>query len=51
MRRMRTPYHQTVRGQYFSSVIDGKKVKGITEREDGVDPNSKTETYAAISSS
>ena len=37
----------TVRGQYVSSTIDGKKVKGYRE-EDGVDEQSLTETYAAI---
>ncbi|HET8737971.1 MAG TPA: glucose-6-phosphate dehydrogenase [Pricia sp.] len=37
----------TIRAQYVSSVVDGKKVKGYRE-EDEVDPNSKTETYAAL---
>lgn len=37
----------TIRGQYSSSIIDGKKVKGYRE-EEGVDPESLTETYAAI---
>ena len=36
-----------IRGQYVSSKIRGEDVKGYRE-EDGVDPNSKTETYAAI---
>ena len=47
MRDEETLYNNTVRGQYLASVIDGKKVKGYRE-EEGVDPNSKTETYAAI---
>ncbi len=37
----------TIRAQYISSVIDGEKVKGYRE-EDNVDPDSKTETYAAL---
>ncbi len=37
----------TIRGQYSSSTIKGVKVKGYRE-EAGVDPNSKTETYAAL---
>lgn len=37
----------TIRGQYTASTIDGKKVKGYRQEED-VDPNSTTETYAAI---
>ena len=36
-----------IRGQYLSSTIKGEKVKGYRE-EHGVDPNSKTETYAAL---
>lgn len=47
MRDEETLFKNTVRGQYLSSVIDGVKVKGYRE-EEGVDPNSKTETYAAI---
>lgn len=47
MRDKETLFNNTIRGQYLSSVIDGEKVKGYRE-EDGVDPNSKTETYAAI---
>ena len=47
MRDEKTLYDNTIRGQYLASVIDGKKVKGYRE-EEGVDPNSKTETYAAI---
>jgi len=37
----------TIRGQYVASVINSEKVKGYRE-EEGVDPESKTETYAAI---
>jgi len=37
----------TIRGQYVSSVIDGEKVNGYREEQD-VEPNSKTETFAAI---
>lgn len=37
----------TMKGQYVASTIDGKKVKGYRE-EEGVDPDSKTETYAAV---
>lgn len=40
-------YENTVKGQYVSSVINGEKVKGYRE-EEGVDPQSKTETFAAI---
>ncbi|MDX1364462.1 glucose-6-phosphate dehydrogenase [Arenibacter latericius] len=47
MRDEETLFKNTVRGQYLASVIDGEKVKGYRE-EEGVDPNSKTETYAAI---
>jgi len=36
-----------IRGQYVSSKIKGKEVPGYRE-EEGVDSNSKTETYAAI---
>ena len=36
-----------MKGQYVASSIDGKRVKGYRE-EEGVDPESKTETYAAI---
>jgi glucose-6-phosphate 1-dehydrogenase len=39
--------HSTIRGQYLSSTIKGEKVKGYRE-EEGVDPDSKTETYAAL---
>jgi glucose-6-phosphate 1-dehydrogenase len=37
----------TVRGQYGSGVIDGKRVAGYRE-EPGVNGNSLTETYAAV---
>ena len=37
----------TLRGQYVASQINGKKVKGYRE-EEGVDPDSTTETYAAV---
>ena len=37
----------TVRGQYGSGVIDGKRVPGYRQ-EPGVNPNSTTETYAAV---
>ncbi len=36
-----------VRGQYGPGIVDGKKVKGYRE-EDRVDPQSQTETYAAL---
>jgi glucose-6-phosphate 1-dehydrogenase len=43
------PVHQmdTVRGQYGPGTVDGKEVKGYRQ-EDRVDPNSGTETYAAL---
>lgn len=47
MRDEETLYKNTIRGQYLASVVDGEKIKGYRE-EEGVDPNSKTETYAAI---
>ena len=37
----------TIRGQYLEGVCDGQQVVGYRE-EEGVDPNSTTETYAAI---
>jgi glucose-6-phosphate 1-dehydrogenase len=37
----------TVRGQYGPGKVDGKEVKGYRQ-EDRVDPNSATETYAAL---
>jgi glucose-6-phosphate 1-dehydrogenase len=44
-----TPVHPMdfVRGQYGSGIVDGKEVKGYRQ-EDRVDPNSGTETYAAL---
>ncbi len=44
-----TPIHpmDTVRGQYGPGKVDGKEVKGYRQ-EDRVDPNSATETYAAL---
>lgn len=43
----KTLHTSTIRAQYVSSVIDGETVKGYREEQD-VEPNSKTETYAAI---
>lgn len=40
-------YDNTIRAQYVASTINGEKVKGYRE-EEGVDPNSTTETFAAI---
>ncbi|MEB2779392.1 glucose-6-phosphate dehydrogenase [Algoriphagus sp. C2-6-M1] len=37
----------TMKGQYVASTINGKKVKGYRE-EEGVNPDSKTETFAAV---
>jgi glucose-6-phosphate 1-dehydrogenase len=39
--------HMSVRAQYASGTVGGKRVPGYLE-EDGVDPHSRTETYAAI---
>jgi glucose-6-phosphate 1-dehydrogenase len=36
-----------IRGQYLAATIKGKEVKGYRE-EEGVDPHSRTETYAAL---
>ncbi len=47
MRSEEELFHNTMRGQYVASSINGKRVKGYRE-EEGVDPESKTETYAAI---
>ena len=43
------PIHlmDAVRGQYGPGKVDGKEVKGYRQ-EDRVDPNSSTETYAAL---
>jgi glucose-6-phosphate 1-dehydrogenase len=40
-------HHYAVRGQYDFGWIKGKKVKGYRE-EEGVDPNSSTESFAAV---
>ena len=37
----------TIRGQYVASTIKGEKIKGYRE-EEGVSPDSKTETFAAL---
>jgi glucose-6-phosphate 1-dehydrogenase len=42
-----TLFDHTIKGQYVASEIDGQQVKGYRE-EEGVDPNSKTETFAAV---
>lgn len=39
--------NNVIRGQYIESTIKGEKVPGYRE-EEGVDPQSKTETYAAL---
>lgn len=39
--------HHAVRGQYAEGWIEGKKVPGYRE-EEGVNPNSNTETFAAM---
>jgi glucose-6-phosphate 1-dehydrogenase len=41
------PVEDTVRGQYGPGTVDGEKVIGYRE-EERVDPNSTTETYAAM---
>ena len=47
MRDPETLYAHTIRGQYLAGEIDGEAVPGYRE-EAGVDPDSTTETYAAI---
>ncbi len=47
MKDEETLFKNTIRGQYLAAEVDGKKVKGYREEED-VDPESTTETYAAI---
>ena len=47
MKDAETIKEHTIRGQYVSSTVDGVLVKGYRE-EDGVDPDSTTETYASI---
>jgi glucose-6-phosphate 1-dehydrogenase len=37
----------TVRGQYSEGIVQGQSVKGYLE-EEGVDPNSRTETFVAL---
>ena len=39
--------NSAIRGQYLAATIKGEKVIGYRE-EEGVDPNSKTETFAAL---
>jgi glucose-6-phosphate 1-dehydrogenase len=41
------PIENTVRGQYALGTVDGQQVQGYRE-EDRVDPNSTTETFAAL---
>ncbi|MCL6464877.1 MAG: glucose-6-phosphate dehydrogenase, partial [Acidobacterium ailaaui] len=41
------PIENTVRGQYALGMVDGQQVQGYRE-EDRVDPNSTTETFAAL---
>jgi len=43
----KTLHSNTIRAQYVSSIVDDEKIKGYRE-EEGVDPASTTETYAAI---
>lgn len=47
MRDADTLFKNTIRGQYLASDFNGNKIKGYRE-EEGVDPESTTETYAAI---
>ncbi|MGD1946300.1 MAG: glucose-6-phosphate dehydrogenase [Croceivirga sp.] len=47
MRDEETLHDHTIRAQYMASSIDGAPVKGYRE-EDGVNPDSTTETYAAV---
>ncbi|MCC4213167.1 glucose-6-phosphate dehydrogenase [Leeuwenhoekiella parthenopeia] len=47
MREEQELFDHTMKGQYIASSINGKRVKGYRE-EEGVDPESKTETYAAV---
>jgi len=47
MRDEKTLHDHTIRAQYVSSKIDGEEVNGYRE-EKGVNPESTTETYAAI---
>jgi glucose-6-phosphate 1-dehydrogenase len=43
----RDVWEHTVRGQYAPGVLDGAQVPGYRE-EEGVDPNSQTETFVAL---
>jgi glucose-6-phosphate 1-dehydrogenase len=45
--KMKDVFKSTIRGQYLASTIKGQTIKGYRE-EAGVDPDSKTETYAAV---
>jgi glucose-6-phosphate 1-dehydrogenase len=47
MRDEQTLWDNTIRAQYTASKIKGEKVKGYRQ-EEGVNPKSTTETYAAI---
>jgi glucose-6-phosphate 1-dehydrogenase len=47
MRDPETLFKNTIRGQYLAGSCNGESVVGYRE-ETGVDPNSKTETYAAL---
>jgi len=47
MKDEQTLFDNTIRAQYVASEINGQKMNGYRE-EEGVDPNSTTETYAAI---
>lgn len=47
MKDEQTLFKNTIRAQYVASQIGGQPVKGYRE-EEGVDPESTTETYAAI---
>lgn len=47
MREEKDILENTLRGQYVSAQIGDQKVKGYRE-EEGVDPDSTTETYAAV---
>ena len=47
MKDEQTLFNNTIKGQYLAAEIDGEKVKGYREEQD-VDPESTTETYAAL---
>ncbi len=47
MKDEETLFKNTIRAQYVASQINGEHIKGYRE-EEGVDPESTTETYAAI---